>query len=426
MDALADSFLFINLIWALGTSIYFFGGAFGALIAGSTIDKYDRKKVVFVNSGMIVIPFAIMVVAFFSGVTLLFIIARFLLGIISGIFSCAVPIYLAEISPTGLRGAVCSWYTVMYAFGVIAAIACGHPDTLGDDPWIIMMMLPIAPIVVQMILMRWCPISPRFLLIKQSKYDAALKVLKWLRHTEVMDPLEKELEEISTELEDYFLYRAVRYVQWNQLFKMRYMRKPMLISIMIMCAQQLCGINVFLLYSSAIFEEAGLPGFYGDLSTVILGIVFFVTSIISMFLIEIAGRRMLMLYGYVGSFIFSVGHYLTYLYNSTRHECIGAVTALFMWFYIIHYALGPSSIPWFIVSEMFNQSSRPKAMAVAACCNWFLNSLVAITFWPINTNIQAHVFLIYLFCQMVLFILLLKYLPETMNKSITEVTKLYM
>lgn len=121
--------------------------------------------------------------------------------------------------------------------------------------------------------MRYVPISPRFLLIKRSRYDEAFKVLKWLRRTETLDELEKELEEIATELEDYFLYRAVRHVHWNQLFKLSYMRKPMLISIMMMCAQQICGINVVsknwifckLSIISTFQVKSGFPNFQEEL-----------------------------------------------------------------------------------------------------------------------------------------------------------------
>lgn len=351
--------------------------------------------------------------------------ARIVLGLISGMFSCAVPIYLAEIAPKHIRGMICCWYNVVYAIGVGSAIFFGNPNLLGDDPWIILMSIPLLPMAVQIALMRFCPVSPRFLLIKKGKYEDALKVLKWLRRTETLDALEKELEEISTELEDYFLYRAVRHVHWGQLFTLHYMQKPMLISIMMMCAQQICGINVFLLYSSAIFDDTGLPTDYGDIATLIMGALFICLCVLSFLLIEIAGRRMLLIYGYVGTFVFSFAHYVSSLYNVTQEICVGAATALFIWFFVVHYVLGPHSIPWSIVPELFNQASRPKAMAIAVFSNWTMNSLVAILFWPAAEILDAHVYLFFLIPQIVFFFLILKYVPETTNKTITEITEIY-
>ncbi|XP_044752315.1 solute carrier family 2, facilitated glucose transporter member 3-like [Coccinella septempunctata] len=421
----ANSEIIIFFFWAIGTSLYFFGGAMGSLMAGSFIEKYDHTVVVVISLVLMIVPALIMVAAYMTGITLLFMAARIVIGIISGMFSCAVPLYLAEIAPKNIRGMICSWYMVVYAIGVCSAIVFGHPSSLGDDPWIIIMTIPLVPMTAQLALIRYCPVSPRFLLIKRSKYEDALKVLKWLRRTETLDALEKELEEIATELEDYFLYRAVRHVHWGQLFRLHYMRKPMLISIMMMCAQQICGINVFLLYSSAIFDEAGLPSFYGDIGTVIMGAIFVFMSILSMFLIEIAGRRMLFIYGYIGTFIFSFLHYMTYMYNKAKEDCVGAVAALFVWFFVVHYVLGPHSIPWLIVPEMFNQASRPKAMAIATFCNWTMNSVVAILFWPVREVLDAQVFLFFIVPQIFFLFLIMKYVPETTNKTITEITEMY-
>lgn len=73
-------------------------------------------------------------------------------------------------------------------------------------------------------------------------------------------------------------------------------------------------------------------------------------------------------------------------YNKERQECVGAVAALFVWFFVVHYVLGPHSVPWCIVPEMFNQASRPKAVAIAAFSNWTMNSVVAILFWPVSVR----------------------------------------
>ncbi|KAK9869883.1 hypothetical protein WA026_003604 [Henosepilachna vigintioctopunctata] len=368
----------------------------------------------------------VMIVAFFMERLYPIVFARFMVGIISGVFSCSVPIYLSEIAPVRNRGMVCSCFSIFQAVGVLTAYLCSNTEYGGHNQWLFLIMLPIIPIIMQFILMGHCRSSPRFLLIKKQQYDQAFKSLQWFRRTEHLHLLEQELDEMAQELPDSMLYVS-DYDRWRRLLHIKSVRKPILVSILVMCAQQFSGVNVFILYSTALFEEDGVPLYFCHAGTITMGVVLLVMSIVSMLLVEVTGRRMLMLYGYVGIFVFTLMYYLTHLYNETLEgplECVGAVGGLFIWFFVFHFALGPNSVPWILTPELFNQACRPKAVTMAAFCYWLANTLGALV-WPITEVIGPHLFLLNLFVQLIFFFLLYKYVPETSNKTITEITAMY-
>lgn len=93
--------------------------------------------------------------------------------------------------------------------------------------------------------------------------------------------------------------------------------------------------------------------------------------------------------------------------------------------YIILFASGPGSIPWFLVSELFNQSARPAATSVAIAINWGANFIVGVMFPPIAAAIGSNVFFIFAALQGFFTLFIWFKVPETRNKSIEEISSMF-
>lgn len=93
--------------------------------------------------------------------------------------------------------------------------------------------------------------------------------------------------------------------------------------------------------------------------------------------------------------------------------------------FIVLFASGPGSIPWFLVSELFNQSARPTASSVAIAINWSANFLVGVMFVPISAAIETNVFFIFAGIQAFFTAFIFYKVPETKNKSIDEISSMF-
>ena len=154
-------------------------------------------------------------------------------------------------------------------------------------------------------------------------------------------------------------------------------RKPIVVSIMLQLSQQLSGINTVIYYSTGIFKDAGVQEpVYATISTGVVNTIF---TVVSLFLVERAGRRTLHLTGLGGmafcSILIMISLLLKTDYSWMSFICIVAILV-----FVAFFEIGPGPIPWFIVAELFGQGPRPAAMAVAGCSNWTSNFLVGLLF----------------------------------------------
>jgi len=236
------------------------------------------------------------------------------------------------------------------------------------------------------------------------------------------------------------------------------LRQPLIIAMMMMLAQQLSGINAAMFYSTKIFQRANLSEDTAQAATLGMGTINVLMTFVSLVLIEKAGRKTLMIVGLavmcVSTTILMFCVHFTKgvadaaskaadasgvcLYTreaiEAAQESAGGQAAEMQYpvlsylsipmviIFVIGFATGPGSIPWFFVTELFNQSARPLAASVAVPTNWAANFLVGLLFDPLQSLIEAWVFVIFIVLQ-ILFIVYIKFkVPETKNKTIEEIT----
>ncbi|CAI8001656.1 Solute carrier family 2, facilitated glucose transporter member 1 [Geodia barretti] len=175
---------FSSLEMNVAVSIFAIGGLLGAVSAGILADFLGRKYTLLVNNLLVLIGAGLQSLAVHPG---MFIAGRFVVGINSGINTVLVPLYISEISPVRLRGAVGVLHQMAITVSLLLAQILGISKALGRSDsdvfygWRLLFAVPLLFSLVQLALLPWSPRSPRFLLIKRKNEAAAKRALKRLR-----------------------------------------------------------------------------------------------------------------------------------------------------------------------------------------------------------------------------------------------------
>ncbi|KAM3956075.1 solute carrier family 2, facilitated glucose transporter member 3, partial [Aphomia sociella] len=241
--------------------------------------------------------------------------------------------------------------------------------------------------------------------------------LNWLRGDVVVHG---EMEEMHQEAEKN---KVSKKVTLRELFYNRQLRQPLIISMMVMIAQQLSGINVIIFYSTNIFHKANISETHSQYATLGMGAMNVVMTIISLLLVECAGRKTLLLTGFGVMFTTTAGLFVANQY--THITWVPYICIAFVILFVMGFAIGPGSIPWFLVTELFNQSARPAASSVAVTVNWTANFIVGLSFLPLSLALGSYTFLIFAVIQLLSIIFIVFKVPETKNKTVEEITAMF-
>merc|ERR1719391_1938255 len=199
------------------------------------------------------------------------------------------------------------------------------------------------------------------------------------------------------------------------------LRKPLIIAMMMMLAQQLSGINCAIFYSTSIFEKAGLDPAQSQSATLGMGAMNVAMTFVSLALIEKAGRKVLMLAGLSAMLVMTTLLLASLLtYATVPAMSYLAIVAVIL--FVVGFATGPGSIPWFFVTELFAQSGRPTATSIAVAVNWSANFLVGLGFPPLQEVLGAYVFVIFMVIQLAFIVYVYLFVPETKNRTTEEIT----
>lgn len=377
---------------------------FGGPIGGWMIERYGRKSTILFTS--LPFMFGYYMIARGGSITLL-LFGRILTGFASGLITVCVPVYIAEVSTKSLRGLLGACNQLSITIGILAAYGLGM-----RLEWDSLAIVGCVPAILIAIAMLFVPETPRYLLLKQQRI-AALKALSSLRgpHTDVEDECRDIEEGIDTQ--DSF-----KFVE----FKRPELSRPLYISLAIMFFQQFSGINAVMFYTVSIFQKAGVHN--SELSTVVIGGVQVIATVVSCFLMDRAGRRRLLVVA--GSLMtvtcFTFGAYYFAVKAGRSPESLSWLAVGSLVVYIIGFSLGWGPIPLLAMSELFPVRARGAASGIAVAVNWFCAFVVTKEFLYLQDWFgEAMTFWIFGgFCLGgVMFVL--KYLPETKGKSLEDI-----
>merc|ERR1712213_68648 len=289
-------------------------------------------------------------------------------------------------------------------------------NVLGTEngwPWLL--TITAIPAILQVASLPFCPESPKYLLLDKDDEMAANSALSWLRGTiEVHD----EMDEMKQEQESM---KLVPKVTLKEMIINGSLRQPLIIAMMMMLAQQLSGINCAIFYSTDIFKEAGLNPTQSQSATLGMGAMNVAMTFVSLALIEKAGRKVLMLSG-LSLMICMTILLLASLLTFVSQDQMSYVAVVAVITFVVGFATGPGSIPWFFVTELFAQSGRPTATSIAVVVNWTANFLVGLGFQPMQLLMGPWVFMVFIVIQLFFIVYVAVVVPETKGKTIDEIT----
>jgi MFS transporter, SP family, galactose:H+ symporter len=345
----------------------------------------------------------------------IFIIGRILIGIAIGIASFVAPLYISEIAPENIRGALVSLNQLLITVGILLAYGVNYYFA-ADGAWRAMFLAGVIPGTVLLVGMFLMPRSPRWLMFMNRPGDAE-KVLRKIRGTaDVSD----ELGEIERSM------RTEGAGTWSDLIAPA-VRLPLLLGVGLAILQQATGINTVIYYAPTIFQFAGLAEATASIAaTVGIGVVNVLVTLVAIWLVDRAGRRPLLLWSLAGMgiamLLLGVGFALESSGAGGMAVSLGQVTAVSLIIYVAAFALGLGPIFWLIIAEIYPLSVRGLAMSLATVTNWAANFIIAATFLSMVELIgESGVFLLYALVALLAWLFVFKLVPETKGLSLEQI-----
>lgn len=362
----------------------------GAMVAGAAADKYGRKPLLMLSAMLFTI--SAIGTGLFNDFTL-FNIARFIGGIGIGVASALAPMYIAEVSPTEIRGRMVSLNQMTIVLGILSAqivnmlLARESSDTINQAwnvewGWRWMFWAETLPAALFLVMSYFIPESPVYMKLKQEKNTL---------------PNQKQKAGLS------------------ELFQHKY-AKVLLLGLVIAVFQQWCGTNVIFNYAQEIFVGAGFDVDAMFINIVITGIANVVFTIVALYTIEKWGRRTLMLIGAGGlGFIYLILG-TCYFMGVTGVMMVALVVAA-----ISVYAMTLAPVTWTLLAEIFPDKIRGIAMATCTFALWVGCCTLTFSFPSMNAALgSSGTFWIYSAICLSAFLFLFLKCPETKGKSLEK------
>ncbi|KAG7478456.1 hypothetical protein MATL_G00080850 [Megalops atlanticus] len=404
----------LTTLWSFSVSIFSIGGILGSFSVGLFVNRFGRRNSMLMANVLAFIAAALMGFSKLGASWEMLIIGRFVVGLYSGLSTGFVPMYVGEISPTALRGALGTLHQLGIVIGILMAQVFGMQELMGSASlWPFLLGFTFIPALVQCAILPFCPESPRFLLINRNEENKAKSVLKKLRGTTDVSADMQEMKEESRQM------MREKKVTIPELFRSPMYRQPIVIAIILQLSQQLSGINAVFYYSTSIFEKAGVA--QPVYATIGAGVVNTAFTVVSLFVVERAGRRSLHLIGLLGMAGSAILMTIALaLLDKLKWMSYVSIVAIFS--FVAFFEIGPGPIPWFIVAELFSQGPRPSAFAVAGFSNWTANFIVGMGFQYVQILCGPYVFIIFTLLLFGFFVFTYFKVPETKGRTFDEIS----
>ncbi len=348
---------------------------------------------------------------------------RVLGGIGVGLASAICPMYIAEIAPSNVRGTLVSCNQFAIIFGMLVVyfvnylIVGDHTNPIiengtvspASDMWSVttgwryMFASEAIPAALFGGLLFFVPRTPRYLVMINRDIEALgvlTKVNGESRAKEILEAIKATAMEKSEKLFSYGVPVIV-------------------IGILLSVFQQAIGINAVLYYAPRIFESAGAEG-GGMMQTVIMGVINILFTLIAIFTVDKFGRKPLLIIGSIGM---ALGAFAVAMSDSMGIKGIVPVLSIIIYAAFFMMSWGP--ICWVLISEIFPNTIRGKAVAIAVAAQWIFNYIVSSTFPPMYDFSPMFAYGLYSLICVISAIFVWKWVPETKGKTLEDMSKLW-
>ncbi|KAM3181139.1 hypothetical protein ACTXT7_014936 [Hymenolepis weldensis] len=415
---------YVNAMSSLVVAGFPIGGIFGALFGGSVSNKMGRKLSLFIFNIPMVVGSLLMMACQVAVSYEMVIIGRVLVGFACGAFTGIAPVYLAEIAPVRIRGMSGIMHQLAVVLAILLSQIFGLREVMGTATlWPYLLGLTIIPSVILLLCLWLCPDSPPYILLNSQNLEGAKSALRWFRgsNSEVIDA---EIEDLLAEQEGYKDGELHKF-SFKDLFRNKALRMALFVAVVAHLAQQFSGINavsivrVALFYSTALFETIGLES-EAVYATLGVGSMMVFITIVSIFLIERVGRRILFIGG-LGVMLLSAIIITIALTLRTKASGLIFLAITFIYIFVGGFAIGTGSIPWFLVAEMFIQETRDPAVVITVIVNWVSQIVISLGYPPLLEYLNDYSFMPFIGLLAIFVALLYFYLPETKGLTPREV-----
>jgi sugar porter (SP) family MFS transporter len=390
------------------TSILLIGALVGALAAGKIADRVGRRPTVLGTAALFV---AGVMLAAFSPSYAVLVGARVIIGLAVGSASMVVPLYIGEVAPPRVRGALVSFNQLAITSGILASYLVDY-GLASSQNWRLMFGLAAIPAILMFTGMLFQHESPHWL-VAQGREDEARKVLHRVRGEGDIDAEIAEVRELSERNSSFreVLRPAVRHV--------------MIIGVTLAVFQQITGINTIIYYAPTLLKSAGLGSSAALLANVVNGAVNVAMTIVAIRLLDRTGRRPLLLGGTTGMAAGMVVVALTFLLGGDQlHGGAAYIAIAGLLIYTGSFAIGLGPVFWLLISEIYPVKIRGQAMSVATMANWGANFVVTISFLTLLGAIgNAGTFFLFAGLSIVAVVYFQRQVPETRNRSLQDIER---
>jgi SP family galactose:H+ symporter-like MFS transporter len=385
------------------------GAALGAAGAGWMSATLGRKRslslgaVLFV-AGSLLCAFA------WSPDTL--IMARVVLGLAIGIASFTAPLYLAEVAPEYIRGAMVSLYQLMITIGILVAFLSDTAFSYSGN-WRWMLGVIALPGVLFLLGVSLLPDSPRWLMMRGRKEEAR----------EVLLRLRGDPAIVSREAADIQEQLKTPQRGWHLFLENSNFRRSVGLGVLLQLVQQFTGINVVMYYAPRIFQSMGYNVAAQMWFTAAVGLTNVLATFIAIGLVDRWGRKPIL---YTGFTVMAIGlgvvGTVMHLGIATEGQQLLAVAMLLM--FIVGFAMSAGPLVWTLCSEVQPLKGRDFGIGASTLTNWTANTIVGATFLTLlNTFGRAETFWLYAALNVLFLLFTYALVPETKGVTLEHIER---
>ncbi len=409
-----------SLVHGATISSALIGCIIGGSLSGLISSAFGRKKALFLAAFLFFISAlgsGYPEFLFFTkgeptmGLLFMFNFYRIIGGIGVGLASAVSPMYIGEIAPADIRGRLVSINQFAIIFGMLVVyfvnwgIANGKPvEWINTIGWRWMFLSEAIPAGLFALFLFFVPETPRYLALKGDD-TKALDILSRIngieRAREIFSDIKSSVEKSSAKLLSYGSLVIV-------------------IGVLLSVFQQFVGINVALYYAPRIFESMGAEKDASMLQTVVMGLVNVIFTVVAILTVDRWGRKPLLMVGSIGMAIgmFAIG-LLAFM------KIIGISTLVFIIIYTASFMMSWGPICWVLISELFPNKIRGKAVAVAVAAQWTANYFISSTYPAMMEFSSGLTYWFYGLMSILSFFFVWRMVPETKGKTLEEMEHLW-
>ena len=385
------------------------GAAIGALGAGWMASALGRKRSLILAATLFVAGSLLSGWAW-SPATLIG--ARFVLGLAIGVATFTAPLYLAEVAPVRIRGAMISTYQLMITIGILVAFLSDTAFSYsGNWRWMLgVIAIPGALFLLGVLLL---PDSPRWLMMRGRKAEAI----------DVLTRLRGDAAVVVSEVADIEEQLKTPQRGWHLFLQNANFRRSVGLGVLLQVMQQFTGMNVVMYYAPRIFEGMGYNTESQMWFTAIVGLVNVLATFIAIGLVDRLGRKPIL---YIGFTVMAVGLGVvgTMMHLGIHTHVEQMFTVVMLLTFIVGFAMSAGPLIWTLCSEVQPLKGRDFGIGCSTFTNWIANMIVGVTFLSLLNGIgNAATFWLYAGLNVVFLVITFLLIPETKGVTLEQIER---